>query len=77
MKAVAAVARDAARLAPDDHAGRRAVEARLAVLSARLAREERAAIADDSDELDSVFPTLLPLREKVARKGRMRGVGAT
>jgi len=61
MKAVAAVARDAARLAPDDHAGRRAVEARIAVLSARLAPEERAVISDDSDELDSVFPDPSPL----------------
>jgi len=65
MKAVAAVARDAARLAPDDHAGRRAVEARLAVLSARLTPEgpepaERA-ISDNSDELDSVFPNPSPL----------------
>ena len=58
MKAVAAVARDAARLAPDDHAGRRAVEARINALSARLAPEERAVISGDSDELDSVFPDL-------------------
>jgi hypothetical protein len=55
------VARDAARLAPDDHAGRRAVEARIAVLSARLAPEGEAAISDDSDELDSVFPDPSPL----------------
>lgn len=59
MKAVAAVARDAARLAPDDHAGRRAVETRIAVLSARLAPEgpepAEGAISDNSDELDSVF----------------------
>jgi len=61
MKAVAAVARDAARLAPDDHAGRRAVEARLAVLSARLTPEGGTAISDDSDELDSVFPDPSPL----------------
>lgn len=61
MKAVAAVARDAARLAPDDLLGRRAVEARLAVLSARLAPEKRAAISDDSEELDSVFPDPSPL----------------
>jgi len=64
MKAVAAVARDAARLAPDDLLGRRAVEARLAVLSARLAPERaelgEAAISDDSDELDSVFPDPSP-----------------
>jgi hypothetical protein len=60
MKAVAAVARDAARLAPDDHAGRRAVEARIAVLSARLAPEGEGAISDDSDELDSVFPDSSP-----------------
>jgi hypothetical protein len=60
MKAVAAVARDAARLAPDDHAGRRAVEARINALSARLAPEE-SAISDDSDELDSVFPDPSPL----------------
>ncbi|MGE7199056.1 hypothetical protein [Brevundimonas naejangsanensis] len=61
MKAVAAVARDAARLAPDDLLGRRAVEARLAVLSARLAPEGEGAISDDSDELDSVFPDPSPL----------------
>ena len=61
MKAVAAVARDAARLAPDDHAGRRAVEARIAVLSARLAPEGEATISDDSDELDSVFFNPSPL----------------
>jgi len=61
MKAVAAVARDAAPLAPDDLLGRRAVEARIAVLSARLAPEERAGISDDSDELDSVFPDPSPL----------------
>src|SRR5690606_36102252 len=61
MKAVAAVARDAARLAPDDLLGRRAVEARLAVLSARLTPEGRAVISDDSDELDSVFPDPSPL----------------
>nr|WP_312163028.1 hypothetical protein [Brevundimonas diminuta] len=65
MKAVAAVARDAARLAPDDHAGRRAVEARINALSARLAPERaepgEATISDDSDELDSVFPDPSPL----------------
>ncbi len=61
MKAVAAVARDAARLAPDDHAGRRAVEARIAALSARLTPEGEGAISDDSDELDSVFLTPSPL----------------
>ena len=61
MKAVAAVARDAARLAPDDHAGRRAVEVRINALSARLAPEERAVISDDSDELDSVFSNPSPL----------------
>ena len=60
MKAVAAVARDAARLAPDDLLGRRAVEARINALSARLAPEGEGAISDDSDELDSVFPDPSP-----------------
>ena len=54
LKAVAEVARDAALLSPDDHAGRRAIEARMAALKARLDPEGR--ISDDSDELDSVFP---------------------
>jgi hypothetical protein len=53
LKAVAEVARDAARLSPDDHAGRRAIETRIAALKARLDPEGR--ISDDSDELDSVF----------------------
>jgi len=48
MKAVAAVARDAARLA------------RINALSARLAPEGEGAISDDSDELDSVFPDEAP-----------------
>ncbi|MGW8703978.1 hypothetical protein ACWGLL_14855 [Brevundimonas sp. NPDC055814] len=61
MKAVAAVARDAARLAPDDLLGRRAVEARINALSARLPPEGEGAISDDSDELDSVFPDPSPL----------------
>ncbi|WP_449253428.1 hypothetical protein [Brevundimonas naejangsanensis] len=61
MKAVAAVARAAARLAPDDLLGRRAVEARIAVLSARLTPEGEGTISDDSDELDSVFPNPSPL----------------
>ncbi|WP_438851498.1 hypothetical protein [Brevundimonas nasdae] len=39
MKAVAALARDAARLAPDDHAGRRAIEARIAALDTPTAPE--------------------------------------
>lgn len=39
MKAVAALARDAARLAPDDHAGRLAIEARIAALDAPIAPE--------------------------------------
>ncbi len=56
LKAVAEVARDAARLSPDDHAGRRAIEARMAALKARLDPEGR--ISDDSDELDSVFSDL-------------------
>ena len=60
MKAVAAVARDAARLDPDDHVGRRAVEARINALSARFAPEGEGAISDDSDELDSVFPDPSP-----------------
>ena len=54
LKAVAEVARDAAALSPDDHAGRRTIEARMAALKARLDPEGR--ISDDSDELDSVFP---------------------
>ena len=54
LKAVTEVARDAAALSPDDHAGRRAIEARIAALKARLDPEGR--ISDDSDELDSVFP---------------------
>ena len=54
LKAVAEVARDAARLSPDDHAGRRAIETRIAALKTRLDPEGR--ISDDSDELDSVFP---------------------
>ena len=56
LKAVAEVARDAARLSPDDHAGRRAIETRIAALKARLDPEGR--ISDDSDELDSVFSDL-------------------
>ncbi len=56
LKAVAEVARDAARPSPDDHAGRRAIEARMAALKARLDPEGR--ISDDSDELDSVFSDL-------------------
>ncbi|MFK4058372.1 hypothetical protein [Brevundimonas sp. NPDC046655] len=63
LQEVAAVARDAAALSPDDHAGRRAIEARLTALKARL--DPEGAISDNSDELDSVFH-LLPLREKVA-----------
>ncbi|WP_313103193.1 hypothetical protein, partial [Brevundimonas sp.] len=54
LQEVAAVARDAAALSPDDHAGRRAIEARMAALKARL--DPEGAISDDSDELDSVFP---------------------
>ena len=53
LKAVAEVARDAAALSPDDHAGRRAIETRIAALKARLDPEGK--ISDDSDELDSVF----------------------
>ena len=56
LKAVAEVASDAARLSPDDHAGRRTIETRIAALKARLDPEGR--ISDDSDELDSVFPDL-------------------
>ena len=59
LKAVAEVARDAARLSPDDHAGRRAIETRIAALKARLDPEGR--ISDDSDELDSVFSSPSPL----------------
>jgi hypothetical protein len=53
LQEVAAVARDAAALSPDDHAGRRAIEARLTALKTRL--DPEGAISDDSDELDSVF----------------------
>ncbi|MFK0300151.1 hypothetical protein ACIQTU_13140 [Brevundimonas sp. NPDC090276] len=53
LQEVAAVARDAAALPPDDHAGRRAIEARLAALKTRL--DPEGLISDDSDELDSVF----------------------
>ena len=53
LKAVAEVARDAALLSPDDHAGRRAIETRMAALKARL--DPEGTISDDSDELDSVF----------------------
>ena len=53
LKAVAEVARDAALLSPDDHAGRIAIEARLTALKARL--DPEGLISDDSDELDSVF----------------------
>ncbi|MNH53416.1 hypothetical protein D3C73_51050 [compost metagenome] len=53
LKAVAEVARDAAHLSPDDHAGRIAIEARLTALKARL--DPEGLISDDSDELDSVF----------------------
>jgi len=56
LKAVAEVARDAALLSPDDHAGRIAIEARLTALKARLDPDGK--ISDDSDELDSVFPDL-------------------
>jgi len=54
LKAVAEVARDAAALSPHDHAGRRAIEARMAALKARLDPDGR--ISDRLDELDSVFP---------------------
>ena len=59
LKAVAEVARDAALLSPDDHAGRLAIEARLTALKARLNPE--GLISDDSDELDSVFSSPSPL----------------
>jgi hypothetical protein len=59
LQEVAAVARDAAALSPDDHAGRRAIEARLAALKIRL--DPEGAISDDSDELDSVFLNPSPL----------------
>ncbi|MNS37671.1 hypothetical protein D3C72_698940 [compost metagenome] len=59
LEAVAEVARDAALLSPDDHAGRRAIETRMAALKARLDPEGR--ISDDSDELDSVFSSPSPL----------------
>ncbi len=54
LKAVAEVARDAAALSPHDHAGRLAIETRMAALKARLDPEGR--ISDQLDELDSVFP---------------------
>ena len=66
LKAVAEVARDAAALSPHDHAGRRAIEARMAALKARL--DPEAVISDDSDELDSVF--LRPPSEIAARPYR-------
>jgi hypothetical protein len=59
LKAVAEVARDAARLSPDDHAGRIAIEARLTALKARL--DPEGLISDDSDELDSIFSSPSPL----------------
>ena len=59
LQEVAAVARDAAALSPDDHAGRRAIEARMVALKTRLDPEGR--ISDDSDELDSVFLNPSPL----------------
>ena len=66
LKAVAEVARDAARLSPDDHAGRRAIEARMAVLKARL--DPKGAISDDPDELDSVFSSPSPLEGEGGRR---------
>lgn len=54
LKAVAEVARDAAALSPHDHAGRLAIEARMAALKARLDPDGK--ISDRLDELDSVFP---------------------
>lgn len=69
LKAVAEVARDAALLSPDDHAGRIAIEARLIALKARL--DPEGLISDDSDELDSVFPDL-PSRW---RRGEGSGMG--
>ena len=59
LQEVAAVARDAAALSPDDHAGRIAIEARMAALKARL--DPEGVISDDSDELDSVFLNPSPL----------------
>ncbi|WP_312148231.1 hypothetical protein [Brevundimonas sp.] len=59
LQEVAAVARDAAALSPTDHAGRRAIEARLTALKTRL--DPEGLISDDSDELDSVFPSPSPL----------------
>ncbi|HUH10167.1 MAG TPA: hypothetical protein VLZ73_06430 [Brevundimonas sp.] len=70
LKAVAEVARDAALLSPDDHAGRRAIETRIAALKARLDPEGR--ISDDSDELDSVF---LDLPSPSRGEGSGMGVG--
>ena len=66
LKAVAEVARDAARLSPDDHAGRRAIETRIAALKARLDPEGR--ISNDSDELDSVFSSPSPLEGEGGRR---------
>jgi len=66
LKAVAEVARDAARLSPDDHAGRRAIEARMAALKARL--DPEGWISDDSDELDSVFSSPSPLEGEGGRR---------
>ena len=66
LKAVAEVARDAARLSPDDHAGRRAIETRIAALKARLDPEGK--ISDDSEELDSVFSSPSPLEGEGGRR---------
>ena len=66
LQEVAAVARDAAALSPNDHAGRRAIEARMAALKARL--DPEGAISDDSDELDSVFSPSPPEGEGGRRK---------
>ena len=66
LKAVTEVARDAAALSPDDHASRRAIEARIAALKARLDPEGR--ISDDSDELDSVFSSPSPLEGEGGRR---------
>ena len=66
LKAVAEVARDAALLSPDDHAGRIAIEARLTALKARL--DPEGLISDDSDELDSVFSSPSPIAGEGGRR---------
>ncbi|MNJ20800.1 hypothetical protein D3C77_151400 [compost metagenome] len=58
LNEIAALAVEAVALDVDDLAGRRAIEARIQALQARIDPDGTAAegaISDDSDELDSVF----------------------